>query len=445
MLKRTSFLFISLILLSFSSFSQEIDDMYFNSKDRVAKKVKKITPAQIILSKYRSGTTANNSSDKIDSKLLNRYKLESTTNNLSENEDNNNLKSLKYNRDNLFRSKNINNSFLDINLLLMYGWTNPNYYYMMNPYELSYLDYQGISPYSNIWMPRNLYGLRNLASFDPMMFFSNPFLSSINPLMSPALFNINYPGMSTYGLCAWTSTYPSWIFTNNGTGGGLQHTLSNSHFYFDSEPTAPVVRGPRSGRGSLRGISSNSDLSVDRYFGRRESGITNTNIRKNSKSISSNMDDTQNAYMKTYSSRVEGYATRSSRSSTYKYSDRRLDSQNRLSSSRIEAINSSFSGNSLRSSRSNSSLSSIDDMSGRRSVYSAPGNYNNRGSVFSRSSGGSGRSSVFNSGSSSSNSSYSSYSSGGSSSGGYSGGSRSSGGTSVVSSGSSGGSSRGNN
>ena len=32
--------------------------------------------------------------------------------------------------------------------------------------------------------------------------------------MSPALFNINYPGMSTYGLCAWTSTYPSWIFTN---------------------------------------------------------------------------------------------------------------------------------------------------------------------------------------------------------------------------------------
>ena len=64
---------------------------------------------------------------------------------------------------------------------------------MMNPYELSYLGYQGMSSYSNIWMPRNLYGLRKLASLDPMMFFSNPFLSSINPLMSPALFNINYP------------------------------------------------------------------------------------------------------------------------------------------------------------------------------------------------------------------------------------------------------------
>tara|TARA_B100002052_G_scaffold209113_1_gene191174 strand:- start:1540 stop:2010 length:471 start_codon:yes stop_codon:yes gene_type:complete len=156
------------------------------------------------------------------------------------------------------------------------------------------------------------------------------------------------------------------------------------------------------------------------------------------------MDDTQNAYMKTYSSRVESYATRSSRSSSYQYSGRRLDSQNRLSSTRIEAINNSFSGNSLRSSRGTSSLSSIDNMSGRRSVYSAPANYNNGGSVFSRSSGGSGRSSGFNSGSSSSSSSFSSYSSGGSS-GGYSGGSRSSGGTSVVSSGSSGGSSRGNN
>ena len=195
---------------------------------------------------------------------------------------------------------------------------------------------------------------------------------------------------------------------------------------------------------NLRGIDSNSDVSVDRYYGRRESGITNTNIRKNSKTVSSNMDDnTQNAYMKTYSSRVGSSATRSTRSSSYQYSGRRLDSQNRLSSTRIEAINNSFSGNSVRSSRGTSSLSSIDNMSGRRSVYSAPANYNNGGSVFSMS-GGSGRSSGFNSGSSSSSSSFSSYSSGGSS-GGYSGGSRSSGGTSVVSSGSSGGSSRGNN
>ena len=157
MLKRISFLFISLVLLSFSSFSQEIDDMYFNSKDRVAKKVKKITPAEIILSKYKLGITDNNSSEKIDSKLLNRYKLESTTKNISKHEENNNLKSLKYARDNLFRSKNINNSFLDINLLLMYGWTNTNYYYMMNPYELSFLGFQGMSPYSNLWMARNLF------------------------------------------------------------------------------------------------------------------------------------------------------------------------------------------------------------------------------------------------------------------------------------------------
>jgi len=442
MLKRISFLFISLVLLSFSSFSQEIDDMYFNSKDRVAKKVKKITPAEIILSKYKLGITDNNSSEKIDSKLLNRYKLESTTKNISKHEENNNLKSLKYDRDNLFRSKNINNSFLDINLLLMYGWTNTNYYYMMNPYELSFLGFQGMSPYSNLWMPRNLYGLRKLASFDPMMFFSNPFLSSINPLMSPALFNINYPGMSTYGLCVWTSTYPSWIFTNNGTGGGLQHTLSNSHFYFDSEPSAPVVRGPRSGRGAYRGVDANSDITVDRYYGRRESGITNSNFRKNS--VANDLDDTQNAYMRGHSSKVEGLSTRSTRSSNFQYSGRSSESKSRLSSSRIEAINNSFSGNSLRSSRSSSSF---DDLSGRRSSYSAPANYNNSGSIISRSSSSS-RKSIFNSGSNNSGSSYSSYSSGGGSTvggGGYSGGRSSGGASTVVSSGSSGGSSRGNN
>ena len=32
-------------------------------------------------------------------------------------------------------------------------------------------------------------------------------------------------GISTYGLCNWTQmkTYPNWIWTTNGTGGGLQH------------------------------------------------------------------------------------------------------------------------------------------------------------------------------------------------------------------------------
>ena len=44
-----------LILLSFNSFSQEIDDMYFTGKDRVKQKTvkKTITPADIILKNYR--------------------------------------------------------------------------------------------------------------------------------------------------------------------------------------------------------------------------------------------------------------------------------------------------------------------------------------------------------------------------------------------------------
>ena len=47
--------FSFLILLSFNSFSQEIDDMYFTSKDRVKQKTvkKTITPADIILTNYR--------------------------------------------------------------------------------------------------------------------------------------------------------------------------------------------------------------------------------------------------------------------------------------------------------------------------------------------------------------------------------------------------------
>ena len=50
-------LFISLLFIAPEiSFSQENDDMYFTSKDRIKKKVtKKVTPADVILSKYRKG------------------------------------------------------------------------------------------------------------------------------------------------------------------------------------------------------------------------------------------------------------------------------------------------------------------------------------------------------------------------------------------------------
>ena len=445
MINKIALLFLTLIFTSSMSFSQEIDDMYFNSKDRVTKKVKEITPAEVILSKYRSGITATNSNDKIDTKILDRYKLETTSEYQSSNQTVSKIQSLKFNRDNLYKSKSITDKFLDINLNLMLGNIRPNYYHLFDNYMYFNNGYD--SYFSNMWMPRNLYGIRALASYDPMMFFSNPYYSFLSSMtMGPSYYNLHYPGLSTYGLGACSRFYPSWIF-NGYNSGGLQHTLSNRHYYVKSKPETPTIRGPRSGRFSvMAGGDSRSDRKVDRYFGRRESGITNTMIQK--ERGSNVLDDTQNNYMRQHSSRVQSFATRSSRSNSYQNSVRKSESQSRLRSSRIQSINNSFSGNTLRSTRNPSSMSSVDDMSGRRSAYSASSNFSSSRSY------GSSRSTIFGSGSSSRSTSgpvFSTSSSGRSSSGGgYSSGSRSSGrssgGGAVVSrGGSSGGSSRGRN
>ncbi len=445
MINKIALLFLTLIFSSSMSFSQEIDDMYFNSKDRVNKKVKEITPAEVIMSKYRSGITATNSNDKIDTKILDRYKLETTSEYQSSNQTISKIQSLKFNRDNLYKSKSITDKFLNINLNLMLGNIRPNYYHLFDNYMYFNNGYD--SYFSNMWMPRNLYGIRALASYDPMMFFSNPYYSFLSSMtMGPSYYNLHYPGLSTYGLGACSRFYPSWIF-NGYNSGGLQHTLSNRHYYVKSKPETPTIRGPRSGRFSvMTGEDSRSDRKVDRYFGRRESGITNTMIQK--ERGNNVLDDTQNNYMRQHSSRVQSFATRSSRSNNYQNSGRKSESQSRLRSSRIQSINNSFSGNTLRSTRNPSSMSSVDDMSGRRSAYSASSNFSSSRSY------GSSRSTIFGSGSSSRSTSgpvFSTSSSGRSSSGGgYSSGSRSSGrssgGGAVVSrGGSSGGSSRGRN
>ena len=56
--------------------AQEIDDMYFTSTDRENKKKlsKKVSPAEVILSKYRQGNTKINSSEVIDKSILEKYK-----------------------------------------------------------------------------------------------------------------------------------------------------------------------------------------------------------------------------------------------------------------------------------------------------------------------------------------------------------------------------------
>ena len=64
--------------------SQEVDDMYFTSSDRkVKKKTKKITPANIILSKYRKGITDINTSNLVDQSIVNKYKSEQKNTSIS--------------------------------------------------------------------------------------------------------------------------------------------------------------------------------------------------------------------------------------------------------------------------------------------------------------------------------------------------------------------------
>ena len=445
---RKIYYLLVLLLCSTISFSQENDDMYFNKKDRVAKKVKKITPAETILSKYRSGITNINNSEKINSELIAKYKSNISVNNNISNESNQNIKSLKYDRDNLFRSKNFSKKILDLNTFMMFGRIRPSYYYMMNPYDMSFFDFQGINSYNNFWMPRNLYGIRALAAYDPMMFFSNPYLSSINPMMSPSLFNIHHPGISTYGLCNWTQmkTYSNWIWTNNGTGGGLSHIPGNNHMYIsgivNNKEDKVIVKGPRGGRGGVI-LKDNFD-GVDRYIGRRESGITNKNIQRDSEV---SIDKTQNAYFRGSQSGRESNMTRSGRINYNQNSNRRSDNINRSFSSRVNAINNAYSNSSQRSLRSGESGYYTSDDNGRRGAYSQPTNYGSSRSGFSnigsrtKSSSGGSRSSGFSSSGSRSNS----YSGGGGNySGGSSGGS-SGGGGATVSAGSSGGSSRGGN
>lgn len=442
MIKKLYYLFVLFLIPTFSSFAQENDDMYFNKKDRVAKKVKKISPAETILSRYRSGITRINNSDKINSDIISKYRSNVTINKNLSNKSNKKIKSLKYDRDNLFRSKNFSKRLLDLNTFMMYGRIRPSYYYMMNPYDISFFGFNGITSYNNLWMPRNLYGIRALAAYDPMMFFSNPYLTSINPMMSPSLFNIHHPGISTYGLCNWTQmkTYPNWIWTNNGTGGGLTHTPGNNHMYIsgliDNNKDKVVVKGPRGGRGGVI-LKDNFD-GVDRYVGRRESGITNKNIqRDNDKSI----DETQNAYFRDRQSGRDSNITRSGRINYNQNSNRRSDNLNRSYSSRVNAINNVISNNSERSLRGSGSGYYSSNNNGRRGAYSKSSNYSSSRSGISNIGN---RTKPYSGGSRNS-----SFSSSGSSSNSYGGGAtfsgRSSGGGSTVSAGSSGGSSRGRN
>ena len=69
--------FLLMIIVSFNSVSQERDDMYFNSDDRVNKvkaKKKNVTPADVILKNYRKNLSDYDASKNIDPLILNKYK-----------------------------------------------------------------------------------------------------------------------------------------------------------------------------------------------------------------------------------------------------------------------------------------------------------------------------------------------------------------------------------
>ena len=430
--------------LSIDIYSQELDDMYFTGSDRSSKnKLKnKVTPADIILSKFRAGNTAINNDGTVDEDILNRYKSDnSNMTNYSQSQNKN--ESLKFNRDNLYVSTDISNSL-----------TNPNFYSSFIPHYYTFNDplnvidpyssmYYNMTSYDMMMFPRNINGLGGIiARSNPMLLFSNPYLVSFDPRFSPALLNLHYPSFSGFGLgCSTLYKHGTWMFTNNGTGGGAGHTLTNRHMYvsgFVSKSEKVGTRGPRSGRfSSMNGENINNA----NFNSRRESGITNQNIseglREGRGQIFGNVS--QNTLFRDQSQGTGNVRTssRSNRSSSLNSQNRRSFNNARSSSEKINSIM-EFS-NTMRSSYSGSTrgYSNYSSEDGRRSGYSAPPvSFNPVRGRMSSSARSVGFGSTSNSGGSSS------YSSGGSGSS-YSSGGSSGGGGGVVSGGSSGGSSRG--
>ena len=441
--------FISLYLIFVSSLlvnAQEIDDMYFTSTDREIKKKlsKKVSPAEVILSKYRKGNTKINSTDVIDKSILEKYKS-SNVDDIPFTEKKKDSQSLKFDRDNLYASNEINQS-LQYNrissyvLPYMYRYNDP-----FNMYDPISSMYYGMTSYDLMMLPRNQVGLRSFASINPMLFFSNPYLASLDPSLSPALLNLHYPSIAGYGFGCSINKHGTWMFINNGTGGGLGHTLTNRHFYVSGIISNAERTGTRGGRSGRASALNGENIPDANYPSRRQSGITNSNISQDlqdRRGRGQTFANSQNTLFRdnNASSNVRGSSTRSSRSIMLNTQNRRSLSSSRSSSEKINnimnyrnSVRSSYSG----STRGNSSFTASSD-NGRRSSYTAVpttrssygGSSLRNNSSMSRMSGGSFSSSSTGGGS---------YSGGGSS---YSGGGSSSGG-SVVSGGSSGGSSRG--
>ena len=437
-------------------FSQENDDMYFTSSDRKdKKKIKKITPANVILSNYRKGVTNVNAANLVDKSIVDKYKSEPKNTSITKN-NSSSLRSLKYERDNLYISSSINSKILDFSFMMLS--VRPYYHTILDPYyynSLMVLDPFTSGFYGGGWMLRSLHGFRNLAVSNPSIFFSNPYLSSLYPMMSPALINMHAgPCFALYGCNDFLRHFP-WIMTNNGTGGGKYygylpvHNNMNISNKNNSSDGSVVVRGPRKGRGFSINGENIVDPQLDNRFyrGRRESGITNENRQRELDEDIRN--GTQNSFLR---DRTTGnnnlLSSRSSRSTIMQNTNRRSSNQYRNENNMADAINDYFQNSNRRSvssenwmsSRGSSGFTTSND--GRRTNYSYKpyaGSGDNRTSNFNNSNRSSNSFGGFR------NNSGGGSNWGSSGSGNFNGGGSSGGGGAVVRAGSSGGSSRGNN
>ena len=188
------YLFIILFKVTFLVSAQEIDDMYFTSSDRAnyKKLSKKVSPAEIILSKYKKGNTSINNLNKIDKSIIENYR----SNNLDNNKDYvaiDQTSKLKYDREKLYVSSNILNISSDIFLQVS---TIPYYYLYSDPSDI--IDpyrsfYNNLTSLELMFLNDDKNFLRSYASINPMLFFSDPYLSSIGQNISPFLMIITQP------------------------------------------------------------------------------------------------------------------------------------------------------------------------------------------------------------------------------------------------------------
>ena len=106
--------------------------MYFTSSDRKdKKKIKKITPANVILSNYRKGVTNVNAANLVDKSIVDKYKSEPKNTSITKN-NSSSLRSLKYERDNLYISSSINSKILDFSFMMLS--VRPYYHSILDPY-----------------------------------------------------------------------------------------------------------------------------------------------------------------------------------------------------------------------------------------------------------------------------------------------------------------------